>query len=135
MRRTDPIPPEDFGSQAIILDVNALMSPFQMGINIDLELSKVVPERVPVVPMSVVRELESLIEKGNDWKPRAALELSTRYQRIDIRGKGDAPIFNLAVRMSWPVMTMDRRLRKKLIERGIQVVFIRGKSHLELLDP
>ncbi len=128
-------PPKDLGKEAVILDVNALMAPFQMGFNLDKELSVILPEKVPVVPTSVVRELEMILKRGNDWRVKAALDLSRKYQLIDIKGKGDAPIFNLALKMKWPVVTMDRKLKIKLLDRGIPVIFVRGKGHLQLLEP
>lgn len=127
--------PEEIDFQPIILDVNFLMAPFQFKINMDVELGKVVPECVPVVPSSVLRELESLLRKGNDWKVKAAIELASRYTVVDIRGKGDAPIFNLAVGRRWPVATSDRGLRNKLHKRGIPVVLVRERGHLELTEP
>ena len=131
----DVCPPEDLGKEAVILDVNALMAPFQMGFNLDKELSMILPEKVPVVPTSVVRELEMILKKGSDWKVKAALDLSRKYQLIDIKGRGDAPIFNLALKMKWPVVTLDRKLKVKLLDRGIPVIFVRGKGHLQLMEP
>lgn len=127
-----PLKPEQVDFRPVILDVNALMAPFQFGINIDSELKMVVPERKPVVPSSVIRELEVLGRKKNSWKIKAAQDLAGKYPVIDIKGKGDAPIFNLAVNMKWPVCTNDRRLRNKLVDRGIPVIFLRDKGHLEL---
>jgi rRNA-processing protein FCF1 len=127
--------PDDIDIEAVILDVNALMSPFQTAINLDIELSKVLPDRVPIVPTSVIRELEMLKKKGNDWRIKAALELASKYDWVDIKGRGDAPIFNLALKKRWPVVTMDRRLRKKLLERGIPVVLLREKGRMELKEP
>jgi rRNA-processing protein FCF1 len=54
---------------------------------------------------------------------------------VDIKGKGDAPIFNLAVGRGWPVATSDGRLRNKLHKRGIPVVLVRERGHLELTEP
>ena len=127
-----PVKPEQVNFKPVILDVNALMAPFQFGINIDAELEKIVPERKAVVPLSVLRELEVLNRKGGNWRVKAAIDLARKYPVIDIKGKGDSPIFNLAVNMKWPVVTNDRRLRNKLVERGIPVVFLRDRGHLEL---
>lgn len=127
--------PDEVDFSPAILDVNALMAPFQVGMNLDHELSIVVPERQPVVPTSVVRELELLSRKGNDWRIKAALELSRRYVNVDIKGRGDAPIFNLALSKGWPVVTNDKRLRNKLLEKGIPVILVREKGHLELKEP
>ena len=120
--------------RCLILDANALLSPFQMGFNLDIEIERAVPGVKPVVPSSVVSELETLSKKG-DWRTRAALKLCRKYPVIEVKGRGDSPIFNLAVRKGWIVMTQDRGLRASLKKKGIPVVVIRGKGHLQLLGP
>ncbi|MGA1848561.1 MAG: PIN domain-containing protein [Thermoplasmatota archaeon] len=124
----------ELGDNHIILDANALMSPFQFSINLDVELTRLAPGHGPVVPTSVVRELDSLLKKG-DWRVKASLELARKYPWVDIKGRGDGPIFNLALRKRWMVMTQDKRLRKNLLQRGIPVVIIRDKGHLKLMEP
>jgi rRNA-processing protein FCF1 len=118
----------------VILDANALISPFQQNFNLDIELDNASPGIKPIVPTSVIRELESLMRKG-DWRVKAALDLAGKYPTIDIKGKGDAPIFNLAVNKRWMVMTQDKGLRMKLLKRGVPVMVLRGKSHLRVMEP
>jgi len=122
------------GTKRLILDSNALIAPFQFSFNLDLELERVLPGVRPIVPTPVIRELELLARKG-ERLAKAALALSSKYETIDIKGRGDAPIFNLAVNMSWPVLTMDRKLRDNLLKRGVPVLFVRGKGKLELREP
>jgi len=125
---------EELPRTCVILDANALMSPFQQNFNLDIEVQKAVPGYEPVVPSSVVRELEALIKNG-DWRVRAALQLSMNYPCVDVKGKGDAPIFNLAVRTGWIVLTQDKKLRENLRKKGIPVLLLRGKGHLQLMEP
>ncbi|MCU0799383.1 MAG: hypothetical protein MUC62_06900 [Candidatus Thermoplasmatota archaeon] len=122
------------GTKRLILDSNALIAPFQFSFNLDLELERVLPGVRPIIPTPVIRELELLAGKG-ERLAKAALALSSKYETIDIKGRGDAPIFNLAVNMSWPVLTMDRKLRDNLLKRGVPVLFVRGKGKLELREP
>jgi hypothetical protein len=117
----------------IILDTNAVMAPFQFGFNLDLELKRIVPWAEPIVPSSVLKELERL-SKGGDWVAKAALKLSENYEKVQVRGKGDPSIVDLAVRMGWPVMTQDRRMRAILNSKGISVVLVREKGHLQLFE-
>jgi len=118
----------------VILDANALIAPFQFSFNLDIELGRTAPGAVPVIPTSVIRELESLVRKG-DWRVKAALELARNYTWVEIRGRGDGPIFDLALRKKWIVMTQDKRLRKNLLGRGIPVILIRDRGHLMLMEP
>ncbi len=122
------------GTKRLILDSNALIAPFQFSFNLDLELERVLPGVRPIVPTPVIRELEHLAGRG-ERLAKAALALSSKYETLDIKGLGDAPIFNLALNMSWPVLTMDRKLRDNLLKRGIPVVFVRGRGKLELREP
>ncbi|MFW3147353.1 MAG: PIN domain-containing protein [Thermoplasmatota archaeon] len=126
--------PDEMDDNCIILDANSLLAPFQNSFNLDSELVRVLPNVSPVVPTSVLRELERLKGKG-DWRIKAALDLSAKYPKVDIKGKGDAPIFNLAVKKGWPVMTQDKRLRLKLLGRGIPVVVIKDRGQLFLMEP
>lgn len=117
----------------VILDTNAIMAPFQFGFNLDLELKRIIPWAEPIVPSTVLKELEKL-SKAGDWRARAALKLSENYEKVPVKGKGDPSIVGLAVRMSWPVMTQDRRLRAILNSKGIAVVLVREKGHLQLFE-
>ncbi|MEA3557999.1 MAG: hypothetical protein U9R75_01970 [Candidatus Thermoplasmatota archaeon] len=126
--------PQEVRKQHVILDANALLSPFQNGFNLDLELERSIPGVIPVVPSSVIRELR-VPSKAGKWQIKAALKLAEKYLILDIKGKGDAPIFNLSVNNGWMVMTQDRRLRNKLLSRGIHVLILRGKGHLEVISP
>jgi rRNA-processing protein FCF1 len=87
-----------------------------------------------VVPTPVIRELHHLLSKGHKLA-KAALALSKKYESVDIKGLGDGPLFNLAVNRSWPVMTMDRKLRDNLLKNGVSVVFVRDRGKLELREP
>lgn len=125
---------DDLSGRFIIIDTNALIAPFQQNFNLDLELETAAPGVYPVIPTSVIRELETLRKKG-DWRIKAALDLAGKYPIVDIKGRGDAPIFNLAVNKGWMVMTQDRRLRTNLLNRGIPVIVLRGKGHFQILEP
>ncbi|MDG6225607.1 MAG: twitching motility protein PilT [Candidatus Thermoplasmatota archaeon] len=117
----------------VILDSNALMSPFQFGYNLDLELARVAPWATPVVPSSVLAELEKLSGKG-EWRAKAALALSAKYETVHVRGKGDPSIIGLASNKNWMVMTNDRGMRAILARKGIPVILVRENGHLSLME-
>ncbi len=127
-------PPGSFSGKTIILDTNALLSPFQFAFNLDQELKRAAMGYHPVVPTCVIRELERLI-KGGDWKAKAARKLADNYDRVEVRGTGDGPIFNLAVNKEWAVMTFDRKLGANLLSRGIPVLTMKGKDYLSFIVP
>jgi len=125
---------EDLPRTCIILDANALISPFQQNFNLDVEMQRAAPGFEPVVPSSVIKELETL-QKNGDWRVKAALQLSMKYLCVEVKGRGDGPIFNLAVRTGWIVMTQDRMLRSSLRKKGIPVMLLRAKGHLVVIEP
>ncbi|MCK5772738.1 MAG: hypothetical protein KAH57_03025 [Thermoplasmata archaeon] len=127
-------PPSSFPDKTIILDTNALLSPFQFAFNLDQELKRAAMGYHPAVPMCVIRELDRLI-KGGDWKGKAARKLADNYDHVEVKGTGDGPIFNLAVNKEWAVMTFDKRLRSKLLSRGIPVLTMKGKDYLSFIVP
>ncbi len=127
-------PPRSFSGKTIILDTNALLSPFQFAFNLDHELERAATGYHPVVPTCVIRELERLV-RGGDWKAKAARKLADNYDQVEVRGTGDGPIFNLAVNKEWAVMTFDRKLRTNLLSRGIPVLTMKGKDYLSFILP
>ena len=127
-------PPRSFPDKTIILDTNALLSPFQFAFNLDQELKRAAMGYHPAVPTCVIRELDRLI-KGGDWKAKAARKLADNYDHVEVKGTGDGPIFNLAVNKEWAVMTFDKRLRSKLLSRGIPVLTMKGKDYLSFIVP
>jgi rRNA-processing protein FCF1 len=126
--------PRNYSGSILILDTNALISPFQFNYNLDVKISEVMPEALVLVPTCVIRELTALAKKGN-WRAKAALKLAENYQWVRVKGIGDAPIFNLAVTKKWAVMTQDRELKNQLLGRSVPVVFLRGLGRLEYQEP
>jgi len=126
--------PRNFSGNILILDTNALISPFQFHFNLDVKIGEALPEAQIIVPTCVIRELKALSSKGN-WRAGAALKLAENYPWVIVKGIGDAPIFNLAVSKGWSVMTQDRALKNQLLSRGIPVLFLRGLGRLEYQEP
>jgi rRNA-processing protein FCF1 len=126
--------PRNFSGNILILDTNALISPFQFNYNLDVKIAELMPEAKVLVPTCVIRELIALSGRGN-WRAKAALKLAENYPWVSVKGIGDAPIFNLAVNKGWAVMTQDRGLKDQLLSRSIPVVFLRGLGRLEYQEP
>ena len=79
-REMVPVNVNDLQGRFVILDANALIAPFQQNFNLDLELEVAAPGVKPVVPTSVIRELENLIESQAGF-----LQISVQFLR-------DAPL-------------------------------------------
>jgi len=130
MTEKTPVPPS---RKAVVLDANALMMPFQFGINIDLELGRLVPGCEPVVPSSVIAELWAVLDKTSDPHAKAAIELAKKYRLVDSHGTGDSAVLDAAISLRAVVVTNDRGLRARARAEGLDVVGLRGRNHLEIL--
>lgn len=110
----------------VILDSNALLMVFQFRINLESELNRILGSYEIVVPSTVKKELKTLKDKH----AKIALSFSERYRTISANGNPDDSILELAEKGI--VVTNDKILKKRLREKNIPVVFLRGKNHLEI---
>jgi rRNA-processing protein FCF1 len=113
----------------VILDTNAVLMPFQFGINLNKELERLLGECEILVPMSVLEELKDLKPKR---LARAAQELALKFKVFETTEKGDKAIISVAKELKCPVVTNDKKLIKTLEKLGLPVIFLRSRSHLVL---
>ena len=71
--------------RAVVLDTNALMIPYQFGINIERELTRLLGICRIIIPRTVVEEIQGLTEKKGEIGRAARLGLSI----IKKRGSSD----------------------------------------------
>ena len=90
---------------SVILDANALIMPFQLGLNLDSELERLFGNHEIYVPSSVREELKGL--GRND-----ALSLSDKYNRIKVSKKGDEGVLEAAEKLDGVIVTNDKELKK-----------------------
>ena len=114
----------------VVLDANALMMPFQFGLNLSAEIERLLGVCVVYVPSSVRSELRKLSSK--DRIAKAALHLSEKFAKIETKAKGDDSIVEAAIALDAAVVTSDAELLQKLKEKGIKRIRLRSRSHLVL---
>ena len=114
--------------QTVILDTNALLMPFEMRINIDLEILKLVGDARIIVPGPLVGELKHLDHKFS----KAALQLARKYEIYQTEETGDKAVIEAALRTDGYVLTNDKELRTKLRTLGIPMIYLRSGTHLIL---
>ncbi len=110
----------------VILDANALLMPFEVKMNLDIEIRKVLGEVRFIVPGPIIGELKHLKHKHS----KVALELARRFDVMQTEADGDAAVIELAERTGAFVLTNDRELRNELRKRGVPLVYLRSGSHL-----
>lgn len=118
----------------VIADTSFLMIPGMFGVDILAELERLLGCRCELlVPSSVVRELEKILERGKP-KEKAAAKMGLLLARgasvIEVDGEADESVLKLANEKRCPVGTTDKALRMELRRNGISVIFLRQKSYL-----
>ncbi len=115
---------------AVVLDSNALMMPFQFGLNLSAEIERLLGHCEMYVPAGVMSELRSLSKKERAAK--AGLKLAERFKIAATEASGDEAILEAASALGAVVVTNDAELLEKLKAMGIRRIRLRSKSHLVL---
>jgi len=122
--------------RAVVLDTNALMMPYQFGINIEKELSRLLGICRIIVPRTVVEEIEKLAEQGGEMGRAAKLGLSIIKKRgfrlMETENKGDDGVLETAVKMDAAIVTNDKELKRRAKELNLPIIYLRGGDRLEM---
>lgn len=112
--------------QTVVLDTNALLMPFEMKMNLDLSVSRLLGDVDFVVPGPLIGELKHLDNKYAN----AALQLARKYEIIPTEATGDNAVIELALRTGGYVLTNDKYLRSRLRKLGVNLIYLRSGTHL-----
>jgi len=122
--------------RAVVLDTNALMMPYQFGINIEKELNRLLGICRIIVPRTVVEEMEKLAEEGGEVGRAAKLGLSIIRKRgvrlVETENKGDDGVLETAIKMDAAILTNDKELKKKAKELRLPIIYLREGCKLEM---
>ena len=120
----------------VIADTSFLMIPGMFGVDIVGEVDKLLSCTYRfLIPSPVILELERISEHGKPKERTAArlgLLLAKQGTIVKAEGGADDSIMKLAVAKKCLVGTLDAALRKKLRVQRVNVIYLRGKSHLAL---
>ena len=124
----------------VILDSNALLVPLQFKIDVFSDLERLLNRSFEVILLSPVkRELEALARKGSPKMRKNAsyalkLAKKCRYVEVDFPASEltDDVIVKIAEEWKSPVFTNDRKLRQRLRDISVPVIYVRQKSRLEI---
>ncbi len=121
----------------VVFDANALMTPSQHNVDVFDEAERVVGGYDAVVPDAVVRELRALADEGNTHAS-VALELARRNCEVVETDEthGDDAVLEVALGEDGSaVVTNDARLKERLLEGKVPVLYLRQKNRLEVEYP
>lgn len=126
----------------VILDSNSFFVPLQFNIDIFEGIEKLLNRKCELILLSPIRqELEKLFEKGSPKMRKNAsfaLRLSEKCKLVkdlDEQYSGlppDEVVFQVAQDWDCAVFTNDKKLRKRLRDINVPVIYVRGKSRLEM---
>jgi len=115
------------GIKAVVLDTNALLMPFQFGINIDIEIRHLLGEVEVLVPSCAIIELKGLKAK----EAKAALSLAGKYKQVKTTLKGDQGVIEAANEHHAAVVTNDQELISILRKSSIPAIRMRECQRLD----
>lgn len=123
----------------VAMDASALMMPVEVGVRVFDELDRELPEYEPVVPDAILRELRNLSSGGGQEATAASvgLDLAERCRPVETeQSHGDDALVALASagRVD-AVATNDAPLRERLLDAGVEVMHLRGRSKLTRTYP
>jgi len=123
----------------VILDSNALFVPLQFKIDIFQELRTLLNRNFePILISPVWHEIERMAKTGSpkmQKKAAYALGLTEKCKLVEVDEAGGSPDDNIvkaADEMRSPVFTNDIKLRKRLRNINVPVIYVRQKSRLEI---
>ena len=126
----------------VVLDTNALMMPVECDVRVFDELDRVVGDVEAVVPRAVLAELDGLAASGAGEEATAARvgrDLAERCAVVETDASyADDAVIEAATAGRVDVagvVTNDRALRDRLLERGVRVIGLRGRNTLERTQP
>ena len=124
----------------VAVDTNALMMPVECDVRVFEELDRLVGPADLVTPTVVVDELERLSTGGGEEGVAASvgLDLATaRCTAVETEASyADDAVVELAEREGTDyVVTNDRSLRDRLLDRGVRVIGLRGRNTLAITQP
>ena len=116
----------------VLVDACGWVSLVDAGLNLDISLNETIGEAELKVTDSVRRELDSLAGR------RGSLLLDLLYSRAEFvkskEGHTDTSLVEISIEMGWPVLTVDRGLKRKLVERGCSFIEVTSGPSLRLVE-
>jgi rRNA-processing protein FCF1 len=116
----------------VLVDACGWVSLVDAGLNLDISLNETIGEAELKITDSVRRELDSLAGS------RGGLLLDLLYSRAEVvksdEGHTDTNLVEISIDTGWPVLTVDRGLKRKLVERGCSFIEVTSGPSLRLVE-
>lgn len=120
-------------TRKILLDTNFLVAPFQFSFPLFEEFQRLYPTAELYTLEDAVQEARS-IESGKYIDLVDKLLDTQEIEIMATEGEGEVDDLIVDISEEYVVATNDRELRDRLLDRGREVVIIRGGNHLEVIN-
>ena len=115
----------------VLVDACGWVSLVDAGLNLDISLNETIGEAELKITDSVRMELDSLAGS------RGGLLLDLLYSSAEVVksdvGQTDTNLVEISIETGWPVLTVDRGLKRKLVERGCSFIEVTSGPSLRLV--
>ena len=117
----------------VVIDTNAFAMIEQFKIDLINEIKKQIPNAEIITIKQVIKELKEIQDKK---AARYALDLIKKegIKVFDLKKKGktDDLLLEFAVKEKAALATNDKELKKKCLEAGVPVIYMRKKQKIEV---
>lgn len=129
----------DGDASVVALDTSALMAPVEADLRLFEELDRLLGAHEPVVPTTVVGELDGLRGGSGEAATAASVgaDLAARAETVetDESYADDALVALAAAGRVDAVVTVDGPLRDRVLAAGTPVIGLRGRNALAITEP
>jgi rRNA-processing protein FCF1 len=132
---------EQYDWPVVIFDSSIIISLLECKVDPKSEIERVLSTKfVPTILSGTLIELNNLQKNSKGEKRRKTLALAQKsvekFNRLDYVPVGEEEMDDVILRAAGDlraiVATNDGELRKRLAKIGLPVLFLRGKSHIEI---
>jgi len=118
----------------LIIDACGWAALVDARLNLDVAMAPIIGSPKLLVLDSVARELESLSNKRSGLLLDLLEQRSERMPDIEGMKHTDDMLVKVSVDSGWPVLTVDKRLKERLVSAGGSYIEVTSGYSLRLVD-
>ena len=118
----------------LIIDACGWAALVDARLNLDVAMAPIIGSPKLLVLDSVARELESLSNKRSGLLLDLLEQRSERMPDIEGMKHTDDMLVKVSVDSGWPVLTVDKRLKERLVSAGSSYIEVTSGYSLRLVD-
>ena len=118
----------------LIIDACGWVALVDARLNLDVAMASIIGSPKLLVLDSVARELESLSNKRSGLLLDLLEKRSERVPDIEDMKHTDDMLVKVSVDSGWPVLTVDKRLKERLVSAGGSYIEVTSGYSLRLVD-